>query len=109
MVYPCKEIQRVLSLFGRYNVRLVDICLSKLYILYKAASETIYEQMARGRNKGVKNEIKERERERERERETERERERENHLSCYALLSINDLRFSISNENSIMPIISPFT
>ena len=41
----------ILSHFSETNVWLVDICVSKLYMFYKVASETIYEKMGGGEKK----------------------------------------------------------
>ena len=71
-----------LSRFRKNNVWQVDIHLSKLYMFYKVASETICEKWHRGRKKREK-ELREREREREKERIA---------FLVYALSSINDLR-----------------
>ena len=49
----------VLSRFGRNNVRLVDFRLSKLYMFYNVASETIY---GKGRGEERENELRERSR-----------------------------------------------
>ena len=58
-------------------------------MFYKVDSETTYEKMGaeekRKEGEGV---------ERVRERERERERKRDSRLSCYALSSINGLRFT---------------